>query len=353
MASSSNPPAAANPPDTPSSFTMIDRDLESIGAHCQYEYCHQLDFLPFRCESCRRTYCLDHRTEDAHACPHAGAWAAARRAAAGGPPSTSLLPNEKPTLATGTQCSEPRCKTYIHTHTSVGVGCAPCGRAYCLRHRLPEDHACATLTPIKTNATTSSTGSGARNPAQKAATALARLRAWGKSKAEARGAAAPAPSTKPTSTAKAPASRPARAAPRAQTAAPALAELKRTATGDARVPPAQRVYLHVEAVADLPSTAPATTTATPNASQAQAPPHAALFVGAEWSVGRLLDAAARALRVENRNNRGGGEAERLRVFHVEGGRLLAFADRVGACGVRSGHTVVLLRGVGPVDAAEG
>jgi hypothetical protein len=36
------------------SFTVMEgRDLEAIGAHCQMEYCHVLDFLPFRCESCR------------------------------------------------------------------------------------------------------------------------------------------------------------------------------------------------------------------------------------------------------------------------------------------------------------
>ena len=353
MASSSTPPAAANPPETPSSFTMIDRDLESIGAHCQYEYCHQLDFLPFRCESCKRTYCLDHRTEDTHACPHAGAWAAARRAAAAGPTSTSLLPTGKPTPATGTQCSEPRCKTYIHTHTSVGVGCATCGRSYCLKHRLPEDHACATLKTIKTNSTTTSTGSGSLNPAQRAATALARLRAWGKSKAEARAAATSSSSHKAAASSKATAPKTSRATPKAQTTTPSLLELKRTAKGDARVPAQQRVYLHVEAVADAPSPF-ASSTAGPSTPQQQPPPppHAALFFSADWSVGRLLDEAARALRVENRNNRGGGEAERLRVFHVEAGRLLEFADKVGACGLRSGQTVVLLRGVGPVGAAE-
>jgi hypothetical protein len=42
----------ASTPDE--SFTVMEgRDLEAIGAHCQMEYCHVLDFLPFRCESCR------------------------------------------------------------------------------------------------------------------------------------------------------------------------------------------------------------------------------------------------------------------------------------------------------------
>ena len=28
-------------------------DVEAIGAHCEMAYCHQLDFLPFRCDSCK------------------------------------------------------------------------------------------------------------------------------------------------------------------------------------------------------------------------------------------------------------------------------------------------------------
>lgn len=40
------------------SFTaMKGGDVEAVGAHCQMEYCHVLDFLPFRCESCRGYVC--------------------------------------------------------------------------------------------------------------------------------------------------------------------------------------------------------------------------------------------------------------------------------------------------------
>lgn len=62
-------------------------------------------------------------------------------------------------------------------------------------------------------------------------------------------------------------------------------------------------------------------------------------------MGRILDAAARSLQVENLNNRGGGEDEKLRVFHVEQGRLLEFGEKAGdVCA--NGNTIVLLRGVG-------
>lgn len=40
--------------------------FSDIGAHCAVATCHQQDFLPFRCEICLATYCLDHRST--HAC---------------------------------------------------------------------------------------------------------------------------------------------------------------------------------------------------------------------------------------------------------------------------------------------
>lgn len=295
MASSATPPPAE-------SYTMLpDSDLEAIGSHCHYTYCNQLDFLPFRCESCKHTYCLDHRTETAHSCPNAGAWAAARRAAN---VSTSTAPlSQKPTLATATQCSHPQCKTYINTGTSVGVACQTCNRSYCLKHRLKEDHSCSTLTPL-----------GAR-PANvgltQAQKALARLKAWGKSKAE---------------------SIPERKWVNAATSRTLqLNNLKKEAKGDTKIPIEKRVYLRVEAESTT------TTSKIPSGS---------FFYNKEWSIGRMLDEAARNLQVENINNRGGGEETRLRVFHVEGGRLLEFSEKVGT-GLQTGNTIVLLRGVGP------
>lgn len=111
----------------------------------------------------------------------------------------------------------------------------------------------------------------------------------------------------------------------------ATADLKKTAKGDAKVPVEKRVYLHVEASKDtLKSKVPSGN----------------FFYSAEWSVGRILDMAAKSLQVENVNNRGGGEEDKLRVFHVEGGGLLEFSEKLGTA-VQTGNTLVLLRGVGP------
>jgi len=63
------------------------QELVEIGAHCMLPYCAQLDFLPFRCDSCHRTFCLEHRSETAHQCAHAGEWARNRRLRSIGRPS--------------------------------------------------------------------------------------------------------------------------------------------------------------------------------------------------------------------------------------------------------------------------
>ncbi|KAJ6116674.1 hypothetical protein N7512_006399 [Penicillium capsulatum] len=291
------------------SFTqMADEDLESIGRHCQFEYCGQLDFLPFRCESCRSTFCLDHRSETAHRCARAGEWARRRNG-------TSQQENrsapEKPTIYNSDQCGHVACKTLINTLKDPGVRCPNCNRQYCLKHRLREEHDCAKLTPL-----------GARQGSNVTAndtikSMFARVRTWGKDKQAAGANLIPKPKPKPNSPA-------ARAA--------SVNTMKRTAKGDAGVPADKRVYLHVVGTADT---------------QAAEPPAGDFYYDSRWKVGRVLDDAARRLRVENMNNRSGGEEARLRIFHVDTGEFLEFSDAIGGK-VKSGDTIVLLRGAGVV-----
>ncbi|KAI4278927.1 MAG: hypothetical protein L6R38_005142 [Xanthoria sp. 2 TBL-2021] len=304
MASSTPPP-----PSEPQSFTAMDKEMLDIGGTCQYLTCDSYDFLPFRCESCHGRFCQDHRTEAGHKCAHAGDWAAKRlQQQANRTSSPSSGP--KPTVLTATQCSHSQCKTLIDTLISVGVACSTCNRKYCLKHRIPEDHDCKNIIPIGAR-------QGVRGPSQadKARSALGRLKLWGKEKQ-----AAVLPKPKPST---------------AASRAVALNQLKRTAKGDEKVPLEKRIYLHVEAEAN-------TTTSKL--------PKGAFWYNKAWSVGRLLDDAARGLQVQNVNNRGGGEEERLRVFHVEGGRLLDFGEKAEDV-LAQGNTIVLLRGVGPVSAA--
>jgi len=42
--------------------------LTNIGKHCDHPECHLLDFLPFTCDSCKSTFCLDHHKYADHDC---------------------------------------------------------------------------------------------------------------------------------------------------------------------------------------------------------------------------------------------------------------------------------------------
>lgn len=309
-------------------------DVEAVGSHCQSPYCRQLDFLPFRCESCRGTFCLDHRSETAHHCPKEGEWARRRAERTRLHPPSAPKPN---ILTHESQCSSPSCKTLINTPLVPGIECDSCNRSYCLKHRLREDHECAKL-PQK----------GARKGDRGLGDALNKLKAWGaqkKSTATANSASASGDKELSslhrvisgfTAKSKKPASQ-----------VLALNSLKRTAKGDAKIAADKRIYVHLEAVREDGSGSADTVKFHAGAKI----PKADAFYSTEWSVGKVLDQAAKTLQVTNVNNRGGGEEERLRIFWVNGGRLLEFSEKLGA-NVKNGDTLVLLRGVGPVDLIE-
>ena len=307
----------ANPSPPPNeTYTMLTQthsaDLDSIGAHCQSPFCHQLDFLPFRCDSCHSTFCLDHRSETAHNCPKAGEWARNRRRNEVGTVSTGVPAAHRPTVATGQQCSEVKCKTFVDGVGNVGVRCDGCNRLYCLKHRMSEGHDCKNVVPL--GAKPSSTADANK---EKLRLGLGKLRSWG-SKQQGR-----FENMKPKA--------------KQGSAAARMVEvnkLKRECKGDERVVVEKRVYLYVEAEKE---------TVTAKVREGK------LWASADWSVGRLLDDVAKRLQVANLNNQAKGEEDVLRVYHVEGGRILEFSEKVGKALV-NGNTIVLLRGVGTSDS---
>ncbi|KAF2636823.1 AN1 zinc finger protein-like protein [Massarina eburnea CBS 473.64] len=308
----------STPPDT-ESYTDMKGDVEAIGSHCQMEYCHVLDFLPFRCESCRGTYCLDHRTEYAHKCAKEGEWA--RRKAALN--NDTKLPAKPSLYDHDQQCADPACKTLIYTSLVTGVHCQRCNRHYCLKHRMEEAHDCKNLKPI---------GARPSNILQqqrdRGMSALAKLKVWAEEKKKKDAEK----QTKKTGFL----GLGTKGGNAAREALAAANDLKRTAKGEANIPQDKRVYLYVEASADT--------------TKAKFPT-GKFFYNKDWTVGRVLDVAAKSLQVQNVNNRGGGEEEKLRVFHVEGGRLLKFSEKIGEpC--QTGNMIILLRGVGSGEAPD-
>lgn len=302
-------------PSPPSFSRVDDKDATLIGAHCQDPHCNQLDFLPFKCESCFGTYCLDHRSETAHRCAKAGDWARKRAAARAASSTESGNGGRRLEQERMEPCAGKGCRVVTSTEgRNPGVVCDTCRRTYCLNHRVKEDHDCKNLIPLGVQQRKSDPNS----TQEKTKAAFGRLRAWGSKKSE--------EAQKATS----------RVLPKAKPSTVsnrliATNNLKKTAKGDEKLPAEKRVYLFVEAEA-------ATTTSKF--------PKGEFFYSKDWVVGRVLDAAAKALQIQNVNNASTEETDKLRVFHVEGGRLLEFGEKVGGV-LASGNTIVLLRGVGP------
>lgn len=290
-------------------FSTDDKDPTLIGAHCQLSSCNQLDFLPFKCESCHNVYCLEHRSENIHNCSKAGEWAARRRA---GNLLSYPLGIEKNMQETERECASLDCKTIIGTSLSTSVHCSFCNQHYCLRHRMKDDHDCSNQTPIGSRP---SIYTGIfDNQAEHVKVAFSKLRAWGinqkalvsQSRIKGRSSAG-----------------------RSQLLA--VNNLKKTAKGDDKLPVDKRIYIHVDAEA--------TTTSSKF-------PSGAFFYSKDWVIGKVLDAAAKSLQILNINNECDDEMSRLRVFHIEKGRLLDFNEKVCDALV-NGDRIVLLRGIGP------
>ncbi|KAF9694163.1 hypothetical protein EKO04_008072 [Ascochyta lentis] len=296
--------ARSEPTTSKDSVAMNRGDVDDIGRHCQMEYCGKLDFLPLLCPRCNRVFCLDHQGMDAHKCPGKG-----ETKEGSSPAAVQKRGHERP-------CSKASCKNLIDGPLVRGVECPRCNRRYCMTHRHEEKHDCKDLIPI---------GARPSTVQQRTQSALSKLKLWAenKRKEDEKRLSGPKKSGlfglgKSSSSS---------AAVSAQVE---LNTLKRAAKGDAKVPQENRIYLHVEASTD-----------TTKAKY----PTGKFFYSKDNSVGRVLDMAAKALQVENVNNRGGGEEDKLRVFHVEAGRLLKFSEKIGdAC--QSGNMIVLLRGVG-------
>ncbi|KAB8110349.1 hypothetical protein EE612_047515 [Oryza sativa] len=130
-----------------------------LGAQCDREDCNQLDFLPFDCDGCGKTFCAEHRTYRDHGCARAADQgrtvvvceacgdAIERRAGDGGGDDAAVLEAHArsrrcdPARKRKPRCPVPRCKGDAHVLQHERV--QGCGQKVCLKHRFPDRHACA------------------------------------------------------------------------------------------------------------------------------------------------------------------------------------------------------------------
>lgn len=166
-------------------------EIPTLGENCAFPGCGQLDFLPFVCKGCARTFCLDHRND--HGCGYVAQDTTCVVCPMCGSSvkhvpgesihvtferhsSTSCDPNKHPSRSK--RCGAPRCKEKL---TAVNAyRCRHCGTEVCMTHRFPDKHACEERK--RANGRTTSTSSpfaaaASGSIAARASAAGARIRA--------------------------------------------------------------------------------------------------------------------------------------------------------------------------------
>lgn len=111
-------------------------EFNTLGKHCSYSSCHQLDFLPFTCDHCTHSYCLQHRLPDQHECTAIHNKQQTSNALP--PPSSTIKPIKY------------KCTFCKHSEITP-ISCRNCGLNYCIKHRLPTSHQCESLAILGAN----------------------------------------------------------------------------------------------------------------------------------------------------------------------------------------------------------
>ena len=283
------------------------RDL-AVGAKCSLLACNRDDFLPFTCEHCHLSYCLEHRAS--HSCPAAATLHVSESAGLAAP------------AAFGFSC------LVCNAPLALPLKCGLCDAIVCMAHRDAAAHSCSYLSAVE------AARRGATAKQQDAASS-ALVRGSGASST----AAASAP----------PADAERRARSDALRRKAALLRLKSRCPPAKGIAPEDAIYLESEdetakGGGDVAASGPSR-------------PHAHC-VSRHSSAGRLLDEVAATHGARNENSGvGGASARRLHlcVRRAGGGsgesagciRLdpdLLLRQAIDAAQLQSGDTVVLVRG---------
>eukprot|EP01085_Mycamoeba_gemmipara_P002894 Mycagemm_TRINITY_DN8793_c0_g1::TRINITY_DN8793_c0_g1_i1::g.2894::m.2894 type:complete len:149 gc:universal TRINITY_DN8793_c0_g1_i1:126-572(+) len=129
-------------------------EFPSVGKQCAQDDCKQLDFLPFKCDSCSKSFCGDHRTYaqhqcatglakmsqrddliQLHDCPLCGTHIAVRAG-------EDINAKVEAHIVKGckTRCCVQKCKV---SDLAMLLQCNKCHQRVCLKHRWADSHTCA------------------------------------------------------------------------------------------------------------------------------------------------------------------------------------------------------------------
>ncbi|KAF8517417.1 hypothetical protein BU17DRAFT_49861 [Hysterangium stoloniferum] len=131
-----------------------------IGQQCHSETCYMVDFLPFKCDHCKESFCADHYKPGQHPCDKFDASKHDRVA----PPcplcgTPIAIPLEQDPNLRMEQHIENDCKVTTGRSARPGmplcargncgkrlfapIKCNDCGKQFCAAHRFPSSHTCA------------------------------------------------------------------------------------------------------------------------------------------------------------------------------------------------------------------
>lgn len=267
-----------------------DQGIMDIGKNCSY--CNQLDFLPFICEFCKKTYCSNHRTLEQHHCPRKDKFYNQAPTHDGTLSSTSTISSKSlfPDRDADRKLIDARLKSPEPTtikETQFRVGDVAGTNAFKKFQRF------LNIQKDKTN----SAGGGS---------SISKL--FGKKSS----------TTSVISNKYAD-----------------MAKLKKNAQGDAKIALADRIYIWCVYVKD------------PNTSMNIEQDKKPVFVSKNWVIGKSLDSIAEKSRIPNINNLTTRAEERLNIFKIDEAKnepsLVRNSDKSSI--LKNGDVIYLVRGI--------
>lgn len=133
-------------------------EFPELGCHCSEPTCHQLDFLPVKCDACGKKFCSQHWKYESHSCPNSHVRNAQVpvcplcdqpvASARGTVPDIAVSAHidrdckSDPAVKKRSRCSVKHCKQ----KEFIKIVCDGCGKNYCLKHRHQQDHSCEAKT---------------------------------------------------------------------------------------------------------------------------------------------------------------------------------------------------------------
>jgi len=259
-------------------------EFSELGDHCEYLGCLLLDFLPFQCSGCKKTFCLEHRSFSGHKCDHTSTIQVPECPLCqqliplkkGEDPNTKVdehiskgCPKEDSEKMKTNFCSHKKCKNA----ELIPILCPNCRKNYCLKHRHAADHECEQMNDSRSEKMASVAEKRAANLETKKMIQQ-RIDLLIKEQTE----------KKPT-------------AKKVQ-----MMKMKTKSLGANNIPEEKRFYLEV---------------LFPMSSGGQPK---LMFFNSSWSIGKVLDVVADAGRIENRNNQ--ANAEKLVLVSLKSGQPL-------------------------------